>query len=28
VNTTNAALQKASLQPLTLLTEADWRKQK
>ena len=28
VNTANAALQKANLQPLTVLTEADWRKQK
>jgi len=27
VNTVNAALQKASLQPLTILSEPDWRKQ-
>jgi hypothetical protein len=28
VNTLNASLQKANLQPLTVLSEADWRKQK
>jgi hypothetical protein len=28
VNAANAALQKASLPPLTVVTEADWKKQK